>query len=497
MRKIIVELLRKYFQIILHNWITSLSKSFSNKLSHSNLKTLVEHSLNTFIEVIEKSDYSLADEYLIELYNLCDQNSIDLLGVSQLFSNGRFTIVNHLEKDSEGDYNPLIILGFIEEVIEQLYARYSVLHQETKMKELVLDRDRLKQKLDLNQQYLENILHSSDSAIMVLDKNDKFISWNKGAEKIFGYSESEILGNTPEIMFPDEKKYKDELKFIRESVKQKGFYKILETQRVKKDRSIVPIQLSVNILTDSDGNYAGRSVIAKDYTEIKKLQQQIDQSEKLVVLGQMAAGIAHEIGNPLTSISSLVQILQRKTKDEFNNTQLASIKENIDRISKIVRELVDFSRPPGYEKSLTQVADIIKTALGIVKYDKRIKDVKFQTQISNDLPIINIIPDQLLQVFVNILINALDATKGKGKIEVNAFNDNHFIYIDITDDGCGIDPINMDKLFDPFFTTKNVGQGTGLGLSVSYGIMKKFNGDIKVKSELKKGTTFTLVIPIE
>lgn len=497
MRKIIVELLKKHFEIILQTWIISLKKGFDDKLSHFNLKTLVEHSLNTLIDVIEKSDYTLADEYLIELYNLCNQHNIDLLAVSQIFSNGRLTIINHLEKDNQKEYNPGIIVGFIEEIIEQLYARYSVLHQETKMKELVLDRDRLSQKLYMNQQYLENILHSSDSAIMVLDANDTFIAWNKGAEKIFGYREEEILGLTPEIMFPDELKYKDELRFIREAVKNEGYYQILETERITKDGSRVSIQLNVSILTDHEGKYAGRSVIIKDYTEVKRLQQQIDQSEKLAVLGQMAAGIAHEIGNPLTAISSLVQILQRKTHDAFINKQLASIKENIDRISKIVRELVDFSRPPGYEKTPTQITDIIKTALGIVKYDKRVKEVNFKTKFAANSPLINIIPDQLLQVLVNILINALDAIEGKGNISVSSKYDISSVYIDITDDGCGIASENIDKLFNPFFTTKNVGKGTGLGLSVSYGIMKKFNGDIKVRTTLNKGTTFTIVLPLE
>lgn len=497
MKKIIITLIRKHFGRILQNWVASLIVFFGNRISKAQIKILVETSLNTLIEVIESSDYSKADQFLIEIYNLSTEHNLDLLGVSQIFSNGRYAIINHLEEDKDYEYDPLIILGFIEEVIEQIFARYAVLHQDTRMRELEHDRDRLKQKLDMNQQYLQNILHSAYSAIMVLDENDRFVAWNKGATNIFGYLEEEVLGKTPEFLFPDDTKYQAELDFIRKSVKSRGFFQILETERKDKNGNLISIQLNVSILTNNEGEYAGRSVIVRDYTETKRLQQQIDQSEKLAVLGQLSAGIAHEIGNPLTSISSLVQILQRRADTDYTKKTLVEVKDNIDRISKIVRELVDFSRPPGTERSLIYIDEIVKTALGIVKYDNRVKEVDFKTVLAPEPPQISVIPDQLLQVFVNILFNALDAIEGRGKIKIKTEFDSVNIYTHITDNGCGIPEENIEKLFEPFFTTKTVGKGTGLGLSVSYGIIKKFNGDILVKSTVNKGSTFTIVIPVD
>jgi signal transduction histidine kinase len=229
---------------------------------------------------------------------------------------------------------------------------------------------------------------------------------------------------------------------------------------------------------------------------VKQLQQQIDQSEKLAVIGQLAAGIAHEIGNPLASISSLVQLIQRKTKDDKLNEQLISIRENIDRITRIVRELVDFSRPPSYERELIQISEIVKTAVGIVKYDKRVKKVNFETDISPDIPLIRVVPDQMLQVFVNILINALDAVEGQGTIMVSATVDENYIVLKFSDNGCGMSEETMKLIFDPFFSTKDVGKGTGLGLSVSYGIVRKFGGDISVESELNKGSCFCVKLPV-
>ena len=294
---------------------------------------------------------------------------------------------------------------------------------------------------------------------------------------------------------PNADKYFQELNFIIDNVKQSSEVLIVDTERCTKDSRIIPVQLSVARLPSQNGEYSGRTVIIKDVSIVKQLQQQIDQSEKLAVIGQLAAGIAHEIGNPLASISSLVQLIQRKNKDENLGEQLVLIKENIDRISKIVRELVDFSRPPSYEKITIQITDIVKTAVGIVKYDKRVKKVNFETEFDPNIPFVKVVPDQVLQVFVNILINALDAIDGTGSVFVKTYHNDENIFISITDNGCGMDSETALKIFDPFFTTKNVGKGTGLGLSVSYSIIKKLNGEILVESEVSKGSTFFIRIP--
>jgi PAS domain S-box-containing protein len=495
MKKLLIELLKKYFYSIAESWTAKLLPIVKDKLSSTQAHTFVESSLNTFIEVIEKSDYKSADQYLIDTYTLFSSANMNLLEASQMFSQARFAVFNFIENDAMGNIDPVILLGFFDELIEQIFARYSMLHQETKMNEMKGDRDRLASKLELNNQYLKNILHSSDQAIMMVDDNEVFIAWNRGAEKIFGYKEQEVLGKSSTLLLPDGEKYVNELQWIQDEVKQNNQTKILDTERKTKNGEVISVRLSVSKLPGSNKEYSGRSVIIKDYTEYKRLQAQIDQSEKLAVIGQLAAGVAHEIGNPLTSISSLVQILQRKSQDIFISEQLVNIKENIDRITKIVRELVDFSRPPSYETAIQDITDIIKTAIGIVKYDKRVRKVKFETELKNVLPNVNVAADQLLQVFVNILINALDAFEGNGTIFVKSYFDDKNIYVELTDNGCGMDALTIEKIFDPFFTTKDVGKGTGLGLSVSYGIIKRFNGEIKVSSKLKEGSTFTVILP--
>ncbi len=496
MKHLIIELIKRNWDLIVENWKGKIQPLLKDKLTEHQVRTFIENSLNTFIEVSETGNYTPADEYLIDIYNVFSKANLNLLEVSQLFSQASFAIFNPIENDNSTNIDPMIIFSYIDDLIEQIFARYGMLLQETKMKELEHDRDRLATKLEVNQEYLNSILHSSDSAIMVVDNNETFISWNKGAEKIFGYTEADVLGKDSSLLLPNGEKYAEELKWIQQITKHTDRAQIFETERKTKNGEIINVRLNVSSLPNKKGEYTGRSIIIKDFTEFKRLQAQIDQSEKLAVIGQLAAGVAHEIGNPLTSISALVQILQRRSQDEFMNTQLASIKENIDRITKIVRELVDFSRPPSYDTAVQDITDIIKTALGIVKYDKRVRKVKFDTDLKSSLPSINVAADQLLQVFVNILINALDAVEGNGTIKLRSDFDQKNVFVEIEDDGCGMDDKTLEKIFDPFFTTKDVGRGTGLGLSVSYGIINRFSGEIRVKSKLNEGSKFTIMLPI-
>ena len=496
MKKIILKLLDDYYDLILANWSEKIDSNFGDRLSIAQIKTFVEASLKTLTQVVETSKYLSADQYLIDSYLLFSKSNLNLLEVSQVYSLGRFALLHNIDKSSDFEYDPIIIIGFIDEIIEQVFARYSLLYQSAQTKELVQDRNRLARKLEMNQRYLKTILHKSDTAIAVIDKNEKFVSWNKGAEKIFGYTEEEVIGQTSTFLLPRTEKYMEELDYIKREVSLTGDVKILETERITKFGKPIPVQLTVAQLPSNDGQSDGRTVIIHDRSQVKQLQQQIDQSEKLAVIGQLAAGVAHEIGNPLASISSLVQLMQRKNEDENLGNQLKTIRENIDRISKIVRELVDFSRPPGEDKELLPITDVLKTSVGIVKYDKRVKNVEFVTNLDSDLPLINVVPDQLLQVFVNILINSLDAIAGEGKIEVKSYLDNNSVCIDIKDNGCGMEHEIVNKIFDPFFTTKDVGKGTGLGLSVSYGIIKKLNGNITVKSKVDEGSVFTIKLPI-
>lgn len=490
-----LNIINDFYSLIYQNFLERIKVLQKVNIEYLLFNNFLDDFLKSLFQFIEFSDEKLLDENISKWFITFSENGIDLIELNFFLIQIKRSIKEVLLNRT----NDLIVSEyFFESIYDQIdkaFTKYSVYSNQTQLKILISDCEKLKKELELNQQYLQNILNVSDSAIMVISNNEEFVAWSKGAEKIFGYTREEIIGQKSNFLLPPGEKYLEELLKITSEVNTSGYTKILETERKTKDNKIIPVQLSVAKLSENKSAYSGRTVVITDVTETRKLQQQVDQSEKLAVIGQLAAGVAHEIGNPLASISSIVQILQRKSTDAFISSQLDHVKENINRISNIVRELVDLSRPPSHNEIITQIGEVIKTAVGIVKYDKRVKKVEFKADIDPNMPMVKTVPDQLLQVFINILINALDAVEGEGIIKVKSHFDDNFIYVEIEDNGCGIEEKIIDKIFNPFFTTKEVGKGTGLGLSVSYGIVKKLNGDILINSKLNEGSKFIVKIP--
>jgi signal transduction histidine kinase len=220
-------------------------------------------------------------------------------------------------------------------------------------------------------------------------------------------------------------------------------------------------------------------------------------SQKMESIGKLAAGIAHEVGNPLASISSIVQVLLRTLSDDFAKEKLDLVQSQVHRITKIIRDLVDFSRPSNYQVQPTDLVRTLSEAVEIVKMGKKAKSVTFVTHVRRQIPLMALVQDQISQVFINILLNAVDALEGKrGTIVSEVGCDEENARVIITDDGGGILPENLPKIFEPFFTTKRVGEGTGLGLWVSYGIVRSFHGDLTVTSTRGTGTSFCMILPL-
>ena len=224
--------------------------------------------------------------------------------------------------------------------------------------------------------------------------------------------------------------------------------------------------------------------------EAAELQKQIMHQEKMAVIGQMAAGVAHEIGNPLASISSLVQYLMRKTGDTSLQESLSLVYSHIDRISRIVRDMVNFARPMDTDEEILDVNEMIAQALKMARYDKRSRRVEIETAFSDGLPTIRASGDQLMQVFVNIISNAFDAMPDGGALTITTAEVNMEIRVTLADTGVGMNTKEIQHIFEPFFTTKEVGQGTGLGLSVTDAIVRKFGGRISVDSRKGEGSRF-------
>ena len=345
-----------------------------------------------------------------------------------------------------------------------------------------------------------NVAENTVNPLQITDLNGKMIYVNKAFEVASGYSKEELIGKNPRIFGSGKhnQKFWDKMWDTISG----GKVWVGEVENVKKTGEEFFTQLLISPILDKDGKVSGYFGIHRDLTEKRTLERQLIHTQKMESIGTLAAGIAHEVGNPLASISALVQVAQRITNDPFVNEKLGLVKSQVTRISKIIRDLVDFSRPSNYELEMTDINHVIREAVEITKVGTKAKDIVFETELSNDVPALPLIADQIQQVFVNILLNAVDAIAEKkkdsrvNKIAVKSIFTGDEVTLIFTDTGMGIKEENLNKVFEPFFTTKKEGKGTGLGLWVSYGIIKSFQGDIKIKSKVNQGTTFNIKLPV-
>ncbi|HDO34941.1 MAG TPA: hypothetical protein ENH07_01390, partial [Nitrospirae bacterium] len=234
-------------------------------------------------------------------------------------------------------------------------------------------------------------------------------------------------------------------------------------------------------------------VLIQDVTEMKKAEEQLMQSEKLTALARLSAGVAHEIGNPLTSISSYVQILRDMDFDNFTKDALDTIAKHITRIATIVRQMSSFAKTKAEEIKPFKVKELINSTVDLVKYDNRTKKIEIDVDVPEDLPEITVDGNQMVQVFMNLILNAADAMPEGGRLTIAGRSLNGEIEIAFKDTGQGIDKEYIDRIFDPFFTTKD--RGTGLGLAVSYSIVRSFDGNIIVESTPGEGSVFSVRLP--
>ncbi len=273
---------------------------------------------------------------------------------------------------------------------------------------------------------------------------------------------------------------------------------------------------------DVDGTRLGYVVVGKDLTEHKKLEQdllerteetaeinemlklsriEMAQREKMVAIGQMASGIAHEIGNPLASLSSVAQYMYRKLTTDEQKEQMSVIGKQVDRISNILKRMLSLSRPATSEYKWADVNTIINRTLSLVRFDQRAQSVVFKNDANNKLPMVWLNPLHFEQVLLNVIINALDAIVAKkddkeNTIEITREFKDEKIKIQVIDTGIGMEPDICRRAFESFFTTKEIGKGTGLGLYISYNLISEIDGTINLESEPGKGTTVTIQIPI-
>ncbi|MEM7165231.1 MAG: PAS domain S-box protein [Planctomycetota bacterium] len=356
-------------------------------------------------------------------------------------------------------------------------------------------------KLRRERDFSRAVLATTGGLVVLLDTEGRIIRFNRACEELTGYSEQEVLGRKP-WDFLIERGEATDVEHVFEALRGGDSPLRYENHWVARNGKSSLIAWSNTTMVDDQDNVEVVIATGIDISQQRRAERNSAQHEKLAAVGQLAAGIAHEIGNPLNSISAVTQTVLRKTDDALVHEKLNLVNRHIERISTIVRQTMDFARPPRDEWKTMAVNTIVSDVLDIVKYDKRAKRADLKITLGDDLPEIRTMPDLLGQVFVNIALNGLDALESlpddaaKRELRVSTAANDDWVRIVFEDTGLGIPRQVESRILDPFFTTKDVGKGTGMGLAVSYRTVKEHGGEILVEGRPGEGARFTVLLPV-
>ncbi|MCF8050321.1 MAG: PAS domain S-box protein [Desulfobacterales bacterium] len=382
------------------------------------------------------------------------------------------------------------------------YYRITPVHWQESVKNVMLLMDDVTKQVNLSeeiqrvQRHLASIFESASDIILSTDTDGKILSWNPAAERISGYSFAEVEGrNFYRFCKADNREM---VKGILGEMSGRRETVIGKWNLVTKNGANLHVSWVCSPMKHSHSEIDGIVLVGRDYTEHRKMEAQLLQSQKFAALGVMAGGIAHEIRNPLAVCSSAAQFLQDKEiSADFRIECARKIHKGIKRAGKVIENLLEFSRPAEKSvKELINLLDVIKESIALISNEIKLQKISFNPELPAKPVMIQGSAGQLQQLFVNLLLNAIKAMADGGTLTVSVWTKGREVLIRVADTGQGISKENIDKIFDPFFTTSLVGTGIGLGLSICFSIIEQHSGTIEVASHQGRDTIFTITLPL-
>ena len=338
--------------------------------------------------------------------------------------------------------------------------------------------------------FSDSLVENMPIGLLAIDSDGRIASFNETAESILRLSPHDTLGKTPKAVLPQPFwKLVDQLKSGRHLIEK-------EIECPVTNGESIPLEVIATFLKEERGAFLGHVILFRDLSEVKQLKDEIARSERLASIGRLAAGVAHEIRNPLSSIKGFATYFKERYREipEDRNTAEIMIQE-VERLNRVIGQLLEFARPINIEKKPTFLSALIQHSLKMIEADAHRKGIKISASISRDIKETLIDADKIKQVFLNLYLNAFEAMENGGTLFVKLGKDDRagVFRIIISDTGAGIKDEDLTRVFDPYFTTKS--SGTGLGLAIVHKIIESHGGEMRVKSRPGKGTAVTILLP--
>ncbi|MFC1926059.1 PAS domain S-box protein, partial [Chloroflexota bacterium] len=349
-----------------------------------------------------------------------------------------------------------------------------------------------------SEEKLRLIFESVTEGIIFTDLKGKILDVNKGAVRMYGYDTKEELIGREGIEVVAARDHARIVKGRNNSLETGGIG-MMPCAFVRKDGSEFPAMMSGAMLRDAAGEPIGFVTVTVDISEQQKMQERLMLAERLASIGQLAAGVAHEINNPLGGVMGVSRLLLESDIPDGIREDVEIINKEAERAANVVKGLLTFARDTGTAKDLMDINDIVQEVLQLRSHNLIENNIEVEARFAPDLPLIIVSRAQMQQVFMNLIVNAeqaMVAAHGRGRLKVTTEEAPDMVRVSVDDDGPGISPENMKKIFTPFFTTRDVGKGTGLGLSISHGIATEHGGVLYAESEPGQGASFILELPI-
>lgn len=338
--------------------------------------------------------------------------------------------------------------------------------------------------------FASELVTSLPMGIVAVDDGAKVIYVNETASIFLRKELDQIKGKKAAQVLPPS------LLTRLDQVDKGGFVSEQELKLTSHSGKAIPVTVTITKIVGNQDNFIGHVFILKDLSRIRALELEIKQKEKLAAVGILAAGVAHEVRNPLSSIKGYATYFSSLFDRQSDNKKAANIMaEEVDRVNRVISELLEFARPIQLELKKTRIFELVDKALRLIKYEADPADIKIISSVEPNLPEVEVDKDRLTQVLLNIFINAIQAMPSGGTLTVNVKTMENRLQFEISDTGRGISAEDQANIFNPYFTTKK--RGTGLGLAIAFKIIESHGGTITIESLKNKGTTFVISIPLE